>query len=441
LGDADRRDIDLEVYGLCPDTLEALLARFGHVRRVGRSFPVLLLPELGLDVSLPRPRPPFRSRSMAVSAGDPWAGFDSDQGFDQSFDQGFDQASLARDLRVNAMGWDPLSEELLDPHDGLADLSARRLRATCPDRFGEDPLRGLRTAQLAARLEFVPDSELLGLCAMVDLSDIPGERLLDEFRKLLLLARLPSQALAILRETQLLRFFPQLEALCGVAQEPTWHPEGDVFTHTLRVVDEAARERTGDAFDDQALMFGALCHDFGKATTTELRDGRVVSRGHSRAGVEPTQALLARLRAPKALTAAVSALVLHHLAPAEFVKPGGAEAGPRAYRRLARALRAQRVDFELLLRLARADFLGKSAQSPTRREFPAGAVFLERARSIEAQASTHVEIVKGRHVLARGFEPGPAVGALLARCRAIQDDTGWSEPDKILSCALAQGLE
>lgn len=428
---ADRRDLDLEVYGLSPDALEALLGRFGRVRRVGRSFPILLLAELGLDVSLPRR--PGREWSAAGSAADVWANFDPEQDFEQ--------ASLGRDLRVNAMGWDPLTEELLDPHDGLADLSARRLRATCPHRFGEDPLRGFRTAQLAARLELVPDAELLGLCAAVDLSDVPGERLLNEFRKLLLGARLPSQALSLLRETGLLRFLPQLEALCSVVQEAAWHPEGDVWTHTLRVVDEAARERVGDVFDDQALMFGALCHDLGKATTTELRDGRVVSRGHSRAGIEPTQALLARLRAPNALIAAVSALVLHHRAPVEFVKmdrAAGADAGPRAYRRLARALRKQRVSFELLFRLARADFLGKSPQSPAARVFPAGDRFLERARAIEAEASTHAAVVKGRHVLARGFEPGPAVGALLAGCRAIQDETGWSEPEKILARALAE---
>jgi tRNA nucleotidyltransferase (CCA-adding enzyme) len=167
----------------------------------------------------------------------------------------------------------------------------------------------------------------------------------------------------------------------------------------------------------------------------------VVSHGHSGAGIEPTQALLARLRAPNALIAAVSALVLHHRAPVEFVKmdrASAADAGPRAYRRLARALRKQRVSFELLFRLARADFLGKSPQSPAARVFPAGDRFLERARAIEAEASTHAAVVKGRHVLARGFEPGPAVGALLAGCRAIQDETGWSEPEKILARALAE---
>ena len=444
--------MDLEVYGLTPEVAEAVLARFGRVRRVGRSFPVFLLAGLGLDVSLPRRersglsdalaespsagRPgAVRAESAAGSASDAWADFDPEQSFEQ--------ASLGRDLRINAMAWDPLTEELLDPHGGRADLSARRMRATCPRRFGEDPLRGLRTAQLAARLELVPDAELLELCGTVDLSGLPGERLLEEFRKLLLRARCPSRALSLLRETRLLRFFPELEALCGVRQDAAWHPEGDVWTHTLRVVDEAARERIGDAFEDLALMFGALCHDLGKAATTTERDGRVVAPGHARAGVEPAETLLARLRAPKALVVAVSGLVRHHRAPAEFAKTsqrpeGRVDAGPRAYRRLARALHEHGVSFELLLRLARADHLGRSPPTSGERVFPAGELFAKRASAIEAQSSARVDVVKGRHVLARGFEPGPAVGELLARCRAIQDETGWSEPERILVRALSE---
>ena len=447
----ERRDMDLEVYGLRPEVAEAVLARFGGVRRVGRSFPVFLVAGLGLDVSLPRrersrpsdarvdwlaaSRPEsVRAAVEADSNREVWADFDPEQSFEQ--------ASLGRDLRVNSMAWDPLTEELLDPHGGQADLSARRLRATCPRRFGEDPLRGLRTAQLTARLELAPDAELRGLCAAVDLSKLPGERLLEEFRKFLLRARCPARALSLLCETGLLRFFPELEVLRGVPQDSSWHPEGDVWTHTLRVVDEAARERIGDATEDQALMFGALCHDLGKPATTEERGGRVVARDHSRAGVAPAEALLARLRAPKALIAAVSALVRNHRVPAEFVKwpqraAGRVDAGPRAYRRLARGLREHAVSFELLVRLARADYLGRSTQTPAERVFPAGELFLERARAIEAQAPAHVDVVKGRHVLACGFEPGPAVGKLLVRCRTIQDDTGWSDPGRILAQAVS----
>lgn len=449
------RDMDLEVYGLTPAELEAVLAGFGRVRCVGRSFPVFLVAGLPLDVTLPRRDEPVSrgteapaegggarrsgaGRASAAGGSDVWAGFDPEQSFER--------ASLGRDLRVNAMAWDPLSDELLDPHGGLRDLSARRLRATCPRRFGEDPLRGLRSAQLAARLELTPDAELRELCAAVDLDSLPGERLLEEFRKLLLRARRPSRALSFLDETRLLRFFPELEALRGVSQDERWHPEGDVWTHTLLVVDEAARERVGNEPRDLALMFAALCHDLGKADTTEEREGRVSAKGHSAAGAVLTEHFLARLRAPKALVAAVVALVRHHLAPREFVtlprRVGGrVDAGPRAYRRLARALRAQGVDFELLARLARADHLGRCKTPGAERSFPAGDLFLERARAIEAEVSTHVDLVQGRHVLARGIEPGPAVGALLARCRRVQEATGWLEPDRILDRALSTEAE
>ncbi len=419
-------DLDLEIQGLGPDAVEALLARFGDVHRVGRSFPVLLLPLADgsrLEVSLPRTGEPRGEGGLPH--------------FDPSLS--FAEASRGRDLRINAMAWDPLTGEILDPHDGRRDIAERTLRATDPESFGHDPLRGLRTAQLAARLEMDVDDELRGLCAAMDLEAVAPERIFAEFRRLLLHAPRPSRAFALLRETQLLRFFPELAALVGVPQDPEWHPEGDVWMHTLLVVDMAARLRTGeDESADLLLMLGALCHDFGKPQTTEERDGRIVSRRHSDVGVAPTKRFLSRMRVPKAVVRGVAALVRHHLAPALFVHSGaGEDAGPRAYRRLLRKLREDGLDAELLYRVARADHLGRTTEEAQAGVFPAGDAFLERAREVEAEPLTYRSIVKGRHLLARGIEPGPEVGRLLARCREIQDETGWSEVEPILKRALS----
>jgi tRNA nucleotidyltransferase (CCA-adding enzyme) len=429
-------DLDLEVQGLAPERLHVLLVGFGDVHRVGRAFPVHLVkglvPGRPVDVSLPR-------------TGDP--GEDgSPPGFDPALD--FAQASRGRDLRVNAMAWDPLTGEILDPHDGRRDLVSGVLRATDAARFGRDPVRGLRTAQLAARLEMEPDAELRRLSAATDLARAAPERVQGEFRRLLLRAARPSLGLVLLREMALLRFFPELLALVGCPQEPEWHPEGDVWVHTLLVVDEAARQRGGEVGNadaeqrDLLLMLGALCHDLGKPTTTETRDGRVVSRRHSPAGVGPTASLLARMRAGHALVRGTQALVRHHLAPAQFVRSAGGapEAGPRAYRRLLRQLREDGVDLDLLYRVARADHLGRTTEDALAGRFPAGDIFLARAREIDAIPLTYEPVVKGRHLLARGIPPGPGMGRLLARCRRIQDETGWSEPDEILARALVPPL-
>ena len=420
-------DLDLEVQGLAPEALERVLARFGAVRRVGRAFPVYLVPGLAIDVCLPR------------------TGAPGEDGAPPGFDPGlpFAEAARGRDLRVNAMAWDPLTGELLDPYGGRRDIAERVLRATDPERFGSDPLRGLRTAQLAARLEMEVDASLRALCAATDLSRVAPERVFGELRRLLLSARQPSRGLALLHETGLLRFFPELLALVGCPQDPRWHPEGDVFVHTLLVVDVAAGARRGAPDDlpfDLLLLFGALCHDLGKPATREERDGRIVSHGHCEAGVAVTEGFLERLRAPSALVRGVAALVRHHLAPAQLAAadaPGGG-AGPRAYRRLLRKLRRAGVDAQLLYAVARADHLGRTTDDARRGVFAAGDVFLARARAIDAEAFVHEPVVRGRHLMAHGVLPGPAMGRLLDRCQQIQDETGATDPEEIVARVLAE---
>ena len=402
--EADDDDIDLEVFGLEPEVLEPLLAEAGPLRRVGQSYPIYQVGGLALDISTP-------------DTGD------------------FAEAARRRDLRVNAIGWDPLAGALEDPHGGQADLAAGILRAVDPARFGEDPLRGLRSVQLAARLEMRLDEPLRALCAASDLRAVPAERIYAEWKRILLRADRPSIALTLLQELELLTFFPELEALVGVSQDPEWHPEGDVWVHTGRVIDQAARLRTGDDERDLLLMFGALCHDFGKPATTEEREGRIVSRKHSERGRGPSRSFLEGLRAPLWLVTGVLALVQHHLAPAHFVREPGA-AGAKAYRKLARRLAAAGVDFELLYQVARADHLGCGTAAARAGSFEAGDTFLARAREIEAEPGTHESVVKGRHLLALGIGPGPEMGKLLARCRDVQDETGWRNAEMILERVL-----
>ena len=419
--DHGSKDYDIEVFGLELDALQAILGRFGRVLTVGRAFGVLRLADLDVDFSLPR-------RDSKVGPGH--------RGFDVDVDPTLDFAAAARrrDLTVNSMGLDLLTEEILDPYGGRADLEGKVLRAVDPRTFPEDPLRGLRVAQFSARLEMRPNDQLLALCRQLDLSEVSPERILEEFRKLLLQGVRPSLGFAFLRESGLLRFFPEIEALIDVPQDATWHPEGDVWTHNLMVVDEAARLRRGDA-DDPALMFGALCHDLGKPGTTVVQEGRVRSPSHSKAGIAPTRSLLARMRAPNELVERTCALVEHHLAPALFDKDG---AKARAYRRLSRQLGSSGVSMELLARVARADHLGRTTAEALAREFPAGDRFLVRARELAVVEEPPRDAVLGRHLIARGMAPGPSFGPLLARCREVQDERGWRDPDRILDAVLAE---
>ena len=415
----ESKDIDVEVFGLELNALESLLESRGRVIAVGRSFGVLRLEHLDVDFSMPR-------RDSKVAPGH--------RGFDVHCDPGLDFAAAARrrDLTINSMGLDPLTEEIIDPHGGRDDLERGVLRATDARRFPEDPLRAVRVAQFMARFEMRADDELVELCTGLDLTEISGERMLEEFRKLLLKGARPSLGLEFLHTAGLLRFFPELEALVGVVQERQWHPEGDVWTHTLMVLDEAARLRAGDD-DDLALMFGALCHDLGKPATTSRIGGQIRSPGHSEAGVAPTRAFLGRLRASNELVTRVCALVEHHLAPALFIKSGATAKG---YRRLARKLQAASVSTELVARVARADHLGRTTEDALARNFPAGDRFLEQARALLVEHDAPRDAVMGRHLIARGLEPGPHFADLLERCRDLQYEHGWDDPDVILDQVL-----
>lgn len=417
------KDLDVEVFGVDLVELERVLSNFGSVSSVGQTFGVLMLNGFDVDFSLPR-------KDNKIAAGH--------RGFDVEFDPtlSFEEAARRRDLTVNSMGIDLDSGDFLDPFGGRADLDARVLRATDPTSFGEDPLRGLRVAQMAARFCMDVDPSLVELCAGLDLSELPGERIHEEFRKLLLKGREPSRGFAFLRESQLLRFFPELAALVGVPQDPVWHPEGDVWIHTLMSLDAAVAFRDETPADAEALMFAVLCHDFGKPTTTELIEGRIRSLGHDRLGAAPTRALLERMRAAVALTQKTVALVEQHLAPALLIEQNSTA---KAFRRLARKLDAAGVSMRLLERVARADHFGRTTDDARGRCFAAGDSFLEQAAALEISTEGPGDVVQGRHLIARGHKPSPRFSEILERCREVQDATGLTDAEAILD--LIDGRE
>jgi len=416
------KDVDIEVFGLTLDALERVLARFGEVTHAGRAFGVLRIKSVDADFSLPR-------TDSKVAAGH--------TGFDVTYDpeMSFEDAARRRDVTINSIGYDVLDDTLVDPLGGRKDLRAKVLRATDPRHFAEDPLRGLRVAQFAARFEMTADDELKRLCRNLDFSELSVERILAELDKILLKPERPSVAFEFLRETSLLRFFPEIAVMIDVPQDPRWHPEGDVFVHTMMVIDEAARLRRDDD-DDRALMYGALCHDLGKPLTTESFDERIRSHDHDTEGSVVTERFLRRLRAPTTLIRRVVALVKHHLAPGLYYR---GNAKPKAYRRLARELEAAGASMELLLRVATADHLGRTTEDALARRFPAGDHFRRQMEALAIEDEAPEDVVMGRHLIARGLKPGKSFGDMLERCREIQDETGWDDPDQILDYVLKQG--
>ena len=417
----ESKDVDIEVFGLPIDKLAQILAQYGTVIEIGRAFGVLRVKGLDIDFSLPR---------IDSKVGLGHRGFD----VETNPDLDFETAARRRDLSINSIGLDPLSGEYLDPHGGRLDLERKILRATDPEHYAEDPLRGLRVAQFAARFEMTADEELIELSSALPLNEVAPERVFEELRKLLLKGRRPSMGFEFLRQSTLTRFFPELEALIGVQQDKVWHPEGDVWIHTMMVIDQAATLRTHTA-DDLALMLGALCHDFGKPAVTERIDDRVRSLGHESQGVPHSERFLVRVRAPTALIDQVKALVQHHLAPAMFIHNN---AGAKGYRRLARKLDDAGVNMTLLYLVARADHLGRTTAQALAAQFPAGEAFIEQARQFLVDQQGRRDVVQGRHLIARGVEPGPEFRELLDRCRELQDEHGWEDPQQLLDAVLGE---
>jgi tRNA nucleotidyltransferase (CCA-adding enzyme) len=141
-----------------------------------------------------------------------------------------------------------------------------------------------------------------------------------------------------------------------------------------------------------------------------------------------------RLAASEALKDATLAMVAEHSRPLQFMKGGATD---KAYRRLARKLGARGTTMEVLELVARADFRGRATPDAAG-PFAAGDEFLRRAAALEVESSAPADVVLGRHLIERGMAPSPAFGEILERCRDIQYETGWDDPERILDHALEE---
>ena len=388
------KDLDLEVFGVPEDALPGLLAAIGRVEPVGRAFPVFKLGPI--DVALPR-------RESKSGRGHTAFQVDGDPSMSVA------DAARRRDFTINAISWDPLTGEYLDPFHGRDDLAARRLRVVDPHTFADDSLRVLRALQFAARFECALDDEARTICRAIALDDLPSERLWGEFEKLLLAAERPSIGFALARDLGVVeQILPEMVPLYDCPQDPEWHPEGDVWTHTLLVIDEA-RRRNADLDRPRlaTVMLAAVCHDLGKPATTAFIDGRWRSPGHEAAGVGPSARLLDRFKVQSMdgvdVRGQVLGIVAEHLRPSAFHKARDT-VSDGAFRRL-----AARVDLELLVRFGRADCHGRVGT------FDCSAMdwFLERARALGVEHEAPKPILMGRHLLDLGVPPGPGMGEIL----------------------------
>lgn len=406
------KDFDIEVFGLDFERMRRALAPFGPTDVVGRSFGVLKVRLEGIehDFSLPR-------RESKTGAGH--------RGFAVAPEPGLTEAEAAarRDFTINAIAYDPAADCVIDPHGGRADLERRVLRHTSP-AFRDDPLRVLRGFQLAGRFQLTIHPATARECQAIrdSFRELPVERVWGEWDKWATKSARPGMGLVALRETGWLVHFPEVAALDGLPQDPDWHPEGDVFTHTRHCLDAlaqlAAWREAGEPLR-RLLSFAVLAHDFGKATTTQRaeRHGTVrwISPGHEAAGVPLAEAFLRRIGAPHDLAPHVGPLVATHLAH----QHGQADFTDTMVRRLARRLAPATVD--QLLTVMEADHLGRPPLTSAETVARIGQLRAGAARLALKEAAPR-PLLLGRHLVAAGLAPGPRFTPILETAFEAQLD-------------------
>ena len=385
----DNKDVDIEIHGIEPEKLTEILESFGEVTKTGLSFGVFGLKKYEIDIAMPR-------KEKAVGRGHRDFEIDVDPFI------GYEKAAIRRDFTMNAMMEDVLTGEILDFFGGREDMKNHLIRHVNDVTYQEDPLRVLRAAQFAARFQFEIADETRDISRTMNLMDLASERIHGELSKALMKAKKPSVFFDELRKMgQLSQWFPEIEALIGVPQNPVHHPEGDVWSHTLMVLDAAAKLRC-DAKYPEGFMMSALTHDLGKAVSTLVEENKVSAIGHEKTGVELARQFLRRISNENRLTHYVLNMVELHMRPNMMASDG-------AGRKATSKMFDQSVCPEDLLLLAKADYFGKGNAE----DYSTTEAFLQERLSFFQELMSR-PFVQGRDLIEAGIEPGADFNEALA---------------------------
>lgn len=339
-GHVDYHDVDVEIYGLNIDDLQQILSKYGKVNLVGKSFGILKLDKLpNYDFALPRIE---RKNGLGH------------QGFEVTVNESLDlkTASSRRDFTINAIMYEVKTGKIYDFYHGIDDINKRTLRMVNDNSFAEDPLRILRAAQFASRFDYYIEPKTKAICKkMVQeklLNTLSNERVFQEYNKLLLSMR-PSIGLTFLKEIKAL--WPCLDILSSTMQRLDFHPEGDVWKHTLLVTDLAAlcRHKTSNPL---GFMWSALLHDIGKpeVTTPEGRAPR-----HNESGVRIFDDQVVGYIPDKKLQRYIRTMIYYHMHLMNMVRNGAKD---YSYLKILKELEGI-VKIEDLILITKCDKLGR----------------------------------------------------------------------------------
>lgn len=422
------KDVDIEVFWISFNVMMDAIRRCPAVRNAevtGVKFQVVTVTTKDgetMDVAMPR-------REVKTGMGD--------KGFDIHVDpfMTFKEAAERRDFTMNAMMVDCTTGEVFDFFDGMVDIENGIIHAIGP-RFAESPDRMIRAGRFAAQKDFRVGEDVVEMCrAMADRGEfktIFKDKMREEMIKIAH-SRRPSRAFRFFMEARFGVFMPEIKMMQFTEQDVRHHPEGNVFEHTMRVMDEMVRvcdERNVHGEERIIAVFGAVCHDMGKVVTTvKHADGSITSAGHAQSGVAIAKAFMFNMgfENPK-MVDRIGAIVRHHMDGI------GVTPSARIVRRMAERFAASggmtMQDFAMI---TEADASGRDKGHFT----PAAgfeAIAIEQACIVAPQRP----MIQGRDCMAAGMKPGPAIGKVTRACVEAQIEGVFTDQAGAIAFMMAE---
>lgn len=397
------KDIDVEVYNIEPDTLKKVLSKYGYVNEFGASFGIFKISGINIDFAMPR-------KERNLGSGHKDFKIDVDP-YMSEYD-----ASKRRDFAMNALMQDVLTDKIIDNFGGIDDINKKVISHIDDKTFVEDSLRALRACEFAARFNFRIADRTILLCKSIDYSNIPKERVFLELEKALLKSDRPSIFFESARKMNLLaRFFNPMQKLIGLNQNPKYHPEGDVYTHTMMVLDQAAKLKSKSNYPI-ALMLSAICHDLGKITTTKVIDSKITSYGHENE-LYLTDMFLKNLTDNNDLIKSVKILVKNHMRPNSLVD---SKTTDKAIRRLIVDCSSKLVNINDVLLLAKADRLGIATPTDHIDDQKIDDWWKLKLEKVNASKPKIKPLVTGDDLIKLGFKPNKKFKEILNYAFSLQ---------------------
>jgi len=404
------KDWDIEVYRVSLKELESILTGHGKPNLVGKSFGIIKIriDEIEYDFSIPR-----KENRAGVGHKD----------FDIELVPfvTHKEAAERRDLTINALFYNLMDGTFKDPYNGMSDLEFGVLRHVS-DKFTEDPLRVLRIMQLLPRKGNRVAAKTIELCKSLspEFPSLVKERVFEEWNKLMRSDK-PSRGLYFLVACDWIKWFPDLDALRETGQNPKHHPEGNVWIHTMAVLDNAAKLRAEIPENWQlAYMYGALLHDIGKPSTT-LED--FTAHGHESVGEAIATEFMRKLTDDKDLIEKTASIVGNHMRPWNLTSGGGKRS---AWKRL-----HNDIPLNIIGMMSKADKAGVGGYSLSDKHVPSEKCF-EMFESFGATEERIQPVLMGRHLIEAGAEPGLQFGDILRRAYAIQIEEGIEDKEVLM---------